>query len=259
VARIYDHLLGGKDHYPADRDAAAAMLEKFPEIGHITRANRAFLTRAVRHIALQQITQFIDLGAGLPASPNVHQTAQAATPGARVAYVDNDPMVLAHARALLAIDDQIAVVAGDLRDPAMVLADPALRSLIDLREPVCVLLASVLHFLPARQADAAVAAVREWMPPGSYLVISAGTSTGTDPELIRCLQAAYAGTAPVTGRTEAQITSWFSGLLLVRPGLVDVRAWRPDDRRHSHWSPPSRARFLAGVAVKPSSNRRWRP
>jgi O-methyltransferase involved in polyketide biosynthesis len=168
-------------------------------------------------------------------------------------------MVLAHARALLAIDDQIAVVAGDLRDPAMVLADPALRSLIDLREPVCVLLASVLHFLPARQADAAVAAVRERMPPGSYLVISAGTSTGTDPELIRCLQAAYAGTAPVTGRTEAQITSWFNGLLLAWPGLVDVRAWRPDDRRHSHWSPPSRARFLAGVAWKPCSDRRWRP
>ncbi len=259
VARIYDHVLGGKDHFPADRAAARELLERFPEVAQIARANRAFLARAVRHVARQQVTQFVDLGAGLPASPNVHETTRQVIPGARVAYVDNDPMVLAHARAVLAVDDQVAVVAGDLRAPAAVLADPALISLIDFSKPVCVVLASVLHFLPAQQADAAVAAFREQMSPGSYLVISVGTSSGTDPELIRCLQATYAGTAPVTARTEAEITSWFDGLLLARPGLTDVWAWRAGQSRQAHRPPQSRARFVVGVARKPSGAGLWRP
>jgi len=246
IARMYSYWLAGKDHYEADRAAADKILERFPEVADTARANRAFVSRAVRHLARQGIQQFLDLGCGLPASPNVHETARAVNAGARVVYVDRDPVVLAHARALLAVDDGVGVVAGDIGDPWF-LADPALAQVIDSHQPVCLLLTSVLHFLPAAEADAAVATLRDWMPGGSYLVISAGTSTGTDPELIRCLQGAY-GDIPVTGRTAAEIEAWFTGLSLVRPGLVDAWAWRPDTLGQ-RVSP--RARILAGIGHKP--------
>jgi O-methyltransferase involved in polyketide biosynthesis len=155
------------------------------------------------------------------------------------------------------------VVAGDLSDPAAVLASPGLVSLIDFRRPVGVLALSVLHFLPAATADALVAAVKDLMVPGSYLVISAGTTTGTDPELIAQAQAAYGDAASVTGRTEAEVLAWFDGLNLARPGLTDVWAWRSSNEPHPgpHPGPPGQhpgppphlqARFLAGVARKPA-------
>jgi O-methyltransferase involved in polyketide biosynthesis len=254
IARMYAHWLGGKDSFEADRAAADAILTLFPEVADVARANRAFLARAVRHVARQGVRQFIDLGAGLPATPNVHEIAREKVPDARVVYLDRDPVVLTHARALLAVDDNIGVVAGDIRDPARALASLALARVIDAGEPVCVLLGSVLHFLAADEADEAVAAFRAWMAPGSYLIISAGTSTGTDPELLRQLQAAYAGTAPVTARTAAEITAWFGGLTLARPGVVDVWAWRPD----SILQPAqSRARMLVGVGRKPAAGSGW--
>jgi S-adenosyl methyltransferase len=259
IARVYNLLLGGKDHYAADRAMVGPVLDRFPEVTPITRANRAFQALAIRYAAGQGIAQFIDLGAGLPITPSTHETAREIVPAARVAYVDRDQMVLAHARARLAADDQIAVVAADIRDPAGVLADPALTSVIDLAKPVAVLLAAVLHFLPACEADAAVTAFRAAMAPGSYLVISAGTCTGTDPELIRSLQTAYRGTAQVTGRTEAEILAWFDGLTLAAPGLTEVWAWRPDCPPHLVRPPSARVRFLAGVACKPAPNRRWLP
>src|SRR5712691_7121504 len=252
VARMYDHLLGGKDHLAADRDAARAILRDFPEVEQIARANRAFQARAVAFAAARGITQFIDLGAGLPTIPATHDTARAACPDARVAYVDHDAVVIAHARALLAVDDKIAVVPADLRDAGAVLTNDGLASVIDLEQPVCVLLVSVLHFLRPRQADLAVAAYRQAMAPGSYLVISAGTCTGTDPALIRSLQAAYGHTAPVTGRSQADIAAWFGGLTLVPPGLTDVRHWQPGTPGPPGSLPDSRGRFLAGVAVKPA-------
>ena len=256
IARMYDYWLDGKDHFAADRAAADAVMEAFPEVAEVARANRQFLARAVRYVAQKGVGQFLDLGSGLPASPNVHETAWAVNPGARVVYVDHDPVVLAHARALLAVDDKVSVVAGDIRDHADLLADEALTARIDIAAPVCVLLVSVLHFLTPEEADAAVATCREWMAPGSYLVISAGTSTGTDPELIRRLREAYGGTAPVTGRTASEIRAWFEGLTLARPGLVDVWAWRPDTLRR-HASP--RVRFLAGVGRKVTGRPPWQP
>jgi len=228
IARMYGYWLQGKDHYATDRVAADAITEQFPEVAAIARANRAFLHRAVRFAARQGIRQFVDLGSGLPASPNVHEIAQSVHPDARVVYVDHDPIVLAHARALLAADRSVSVVAGDIRDPGGLLLDETFNEAIDTDAPVGVLLVSVLHFLAPVQADRAVAAYRQWMPPGSYLVISAGTSTGTDPDLIRCLQDSYGDTAPVTGRTETEIAAWFGGLALARPGLVNVWAWRPE-------------------------------
>jgi SAM-dependent methyltransferase len=247
IARMYSYWLAGKDHLQADRAAAGKILERFPEVGGVARANRAFLSRAGRYVARQGIRQFLDVGCGFPASPNVHETARAVHADARVVYVDCDPVVLAHARALLAVDHEVGVVAGDIRDPAGFLADPALAGVIDSSKPVGVLLTSVLHFLPAPEADAAVTALRDWMPANSYLVISAGTSTGTDPALTRCLQDAYGDTTPVIARTAAEIEAWFSGFNLVRPGLVDVWAWRPGTlgRRVS-----SRARILAAVGHK---------
>ena len=131
IARMYDYWLQGKDHYPADRAAAHVVMEKFPEVAIIAQANRAFLARAVRHVAKQGVTQFIDLGAGLPTSPNTHEVAREITPDARVCYVDNDQLVLAHARALLEVDDHVSVTAGDLRAPGAALANPAVASLID--------------------------------------------------------------------------------------------------------------------------------
>jgi O-methyltransferase involved in polyketide biosynthesis len=256
IARIYAYWLQGKDHYAADRAAASRILEQFPEVAEVARANRAFVTRAVRYLADQGITQLIDIGSGLPASPNVHETARSITPGARVVYVDLDPVVLAHARALLAIDDNVTVVAGDVRDPARLLRAVAGTGVIDSIRPTGVLLTSLLHFLTAAEADTAVAMLREWAAPGSYLVISAGTSTGTDPELIRLLQDIYGDTAPVTGRAETEIAAWFEGLTLVDPGLVDAWAWRPDT-----WRRPAtaRARFLAGVGYKASDTVPWAP
>jgi hypothetical protein len=256
IARMYAYWLGGKDNYAADRAAAGRVLERFPEVAAVARSNRSFVTRAVRYLADQGITQFLDIGSGLPASPNVHETARSITPGARVVYVDLDPVVLAHARALLAVDENVGVVAGDVRDPARFLRAVAGAGVIDSIRPTGVLLTSLLHFLTAGEADAAVAVLREWMAPGSYLVISAGTATGTDPGLIRLLQDAYGGTAPVTGRAETEIAAWFDGLTLVDPGLVDVWAWRPET-----WRRPAttRARFLAGVGYKPSDTLPWSP
>jgi O-methyltransferase involved in polyketide biosynthesis len=245
---MYSYWLRGKDHYSADRAAAGKILERFPEVANVARANRAFVTRAVHYLAQQGITQFIDAGSGLPVSPNVHETARTVTPGTRVVYVDRDPVALTHARALLAVDDNVGVVAGDLRDPASLFVDATLTSVIDNTMPTGVLLASVLHFLTAAEADATVATFREWMAPGSYLVISAGTSTDTDPELIRLLQEVYGASASMTGRTAAEIGAWFDGLTLIPPGLADVWDWRLDAL---HRPVSSRARLLAGVGYMP--------
>jgi hypothetical protein len=247
IARMYNYWTGGKDHHPADRQAANRVLADFPEVATIARANRDFVTRAVASVASRGISQFLDIGAGLPAEPAVHQTAQRVNPAARTAYVDNDRLVIAHARALLA-GPGVAVVPGDLRDPASILADAAKADAIDLGKPACVLLAAVLHFLSPDEADAAVAAFTRAMVPGSYLIVSAGTSTGTDPALLSRLRAAYSGTSIVAGRTAPEIEAWFDGLELVSPGVVDVQAWRPGRRLRS--LNPMAARILGGVGRK---------
>ena len=252
IARVYAHWLGGKDSFAADRQAADAVTSEFPEITLVAKANRAFVVRAAAYVAAQGITQFVDVGTGLPTSPSVHDIAARADPAARVVYVDHDPVVLAHARALLATRPGVTIVAGDMRQPDAILAAPELRSAIDLAQPVCIILAAVLHFLPASQADAIVAAFRRAMAPGSYLVISSGTSTGASPALIARLAAAYQDTTVVTGRTADEIAAYFTGLHLVPPGLTDVWAWRPDSDHY--WPPPPSARILGAVARKPASS-----
>ena len=172
MARVYDCWLGGKDHYAADRDEAGRLLRIYPPLREMVRENRAFLAQAVTWAAGQGIGQFIDLGAGLPTVQNTHEVARAVLPAARVAYVDIDPVVLAHARALLATSDGVTAVAADLRDPAAVLATRELRAVIDPAEPVGVILGAVLHFLDADAARQVTAGYARLMAPGSCLVIS---------------------------------------------------------------------------------------
>jgi hypothetical protein len=257
AARVYDYLLGGKDNFAADRDAAARLVEALPDAAKVAKANRAFLATAVRYVASRGVGQYVDIGAGLPTSPNVHECAREAVPDARVAYVDNDPLVVTHARALLATDDKVTVVNGDTRDYQAILSAPELAALIDPAEPVCVLFVSMLHFLAAREADAAVAAFRERMAPGSYLVISAGHGNDRSIPVRDQIQAAYGDDAVLTGRTAAEFAAYFGDFDLVPPGIVPITEW-PAEMTDTPESPPlwlvpapTTAGMLAGIGRKP--------
>jgi uncharacterized SAM-dependent methyltransferase len=255
AARIYDYLLGGKDHFAADRHAAEKLVAALPDAVMAARANRDFLTAAVRYVARRGIRQYVDIGAGLPTSPNVHESARAVVPAARVAYIDNDRVAVTHARALLATDDLVIVIDADARKYEAILTDPQLGALIDLAEPVCVLLVSMLHFLTADEADAIVAAFRERMAPGSYLVISAGHQE--NQRVREQVQAAYGDATVLTGRPAAEIAAYFDGFDLMPPGIVPVTEWPLDEPDAGHRpmirqvSPaPVKASMLAGIGRK---------
>jgi hypothetical protein len=253
AARIYDFLLGGKDNFAADRDAAARLLEVLPGSAQACRANRDFLQRAVRYLSAAGIRQFIDVGSGLPTAGNVHEVAHEADPATRVAYADYDPTVLAHARALLETSPAVTVVDGDLRKPGDILAHPDLTRLIDFRQPVAVLLVAVLHFLTDDEHPHEV--VRELtgpLVPGSYLALTHVTADHVSPAAAATAQKVYSGaSAPVTARTRAQVTRFFDGLTLVQPGVADVSTWRADipPARPRRTAPP--AYIYGGIAVKP--------
>jgi hypothetical protein len=242
---MYDYYLGGKDNFPADREAAEQALSVVPSGRDVARANRQFLVRAVTHMARSGISQFIDLGTGLPTRPNVHEVARSVHPDARVLYVDNDPMVCSHARALLATSDGVAAIQGDIRAPQAILDDPITRTLIDFTQPVGVLFVAVLHFLTDDdQPWEHVAAFRWRMASGSMLAVSHITSDGTPPRVQATIQDVYAeASAPAVFRTRQQIESFFGGLDLVEPGLVEVSTWRS-----LRPSAPAPLRFLGGVA-----------
>jgi hypothetical protein len=254
VARIYDYLLGGKDHFAADREAAQRLLAALPNAATVARANRMFLAAAVRHVAGQGIAQYLDVGAGLPTSPSVHECARAVIPGARVAYVDSDPVAVSHAQALLATGDGVIAARGDARDPEAILADPAVAGVIDLARPVCLLLVSMLHFFTADEADMIVGVFRQRLVPGSYLIISQGNANRAPREGV---QKAYGSDVTLTGRPAAEIAAYFDGFDLVPPGLVPVAEWAA--AQPGAWPPPPRhpaqpaspqAGMLAGVGRK---------
>ena len=200
------------------------LLEIYPPLRDLVRENRAFVTRAVTWAAGQGISQFIDLGAGLPASPAVHQAARAVIPTARVAYVDLDAVVLSHARALLATGDGVIAVEADLRDPQAVFADRELREVIDPAWPACVILGAVLHFLDAGTARKVTAGYARLIAPGSYLIIS--VASYDDERLGKQLAAEYTA-ATWHNHTAQDVTSFFAGLDLVGPGVAEARTWRP--------------------------------
>ncbi|MFG1824256.1 SAM-dependent methyltransferase [Microbispora bryophytorum] len=229
VARMYDYYLGGKDNYAIDRQCAQRVISAVPLAREIARANRAFLGRAVRFLAGEAgIGQFIDIGAGLPTQDNVHQVAQRANPASRVVYIDNDPVVLVHARALLARDAQTRAILRDMRRPGEILADRDLVHLLDLSRPVAVLLVAVLHFIPDEHgAYEAVRTLVDAMAPGSFLVVS---HVERCPELEAAARHYERANAPAVLRSVGEITRFFDGLDLVLPGLVNLRRWRPNDQ-----------------------------
>jgi SAM-dependent methyltransferase len=211
VARMYDYYLDGKDNYPADRAAVEAVEKAMPGVRQLARENRAFLRRAVRFMTAAGIRQFIDIGAGLPTAGNTHEVAQREVPEARVAYVDIDPIVLAHGQALLAKNDNTIVVTADMRRPAEITGSSAVRSLIDFSEPVGVLLIAMTHFLTAQEREPVMTALRESLAPGSFLALTHVTVDGHPAEAVAGVEEAYRATPT-----------------LIEPGLVTVDAWRPD-------------------------------
>jgi SAM-dependent methyltransferase len=248
-ARIYDYLLGGKDNYAADRAAAEATLKVWPEFGFAARANRAFLGRAVRYLAGEAgIRQFLDIGTGIPTAGNTHQVAQAIAPESRVAYVDYDPVVLAHARALLVSAEAGATdyIHADLRDTDSILSQA--RQLLDFSQPVAVSLVAILHAIPdADDPPAIVAKLVGAVPSGSYLTLSHGGSdlldeqaqAGFDDVMSRMVQQTF------QLRPREQVARFFTGLDLVPPGLVPVEEWHPDPsagdtRKSSLWGAVAR-------------------
>jgi SAM-dependent methyltransferase len=251
-ARVYDYWLGGKDHFPADRALGDAIAEALPTIRTQVRAQRAFLGRAVRYLARDAgIRQFLDIGTGIPTAGNVHDVAQEIAPESRVLYVDNDPIVLAHARALMAgtPEGSVAFIQADLRDPEAILGDPAVAATLDLAQPVGLVLVGVMHHLrdnddPRRVVATLVGA----LAPGSYLVLSQSTPD-FDPEAMRNLAAASEqGGIPNVPRSLADTEPFFAGLELVDPGLVPMAAWRPDPGAEQD---PRSVYAYGGVARKP--------
>lgn len=227
-ARIYDYWIGGKQNFPADREVAEKIAEAVPIISTLARANRAFLGRAVKYAAEQGVKQFLDIGAGLPAAGNTHEVAQSVHADASVVYVDNDPLVTVHGRALLADEARTRVFEGDLRDPKAILTHPDVTALIDFDRPVALLMVAVLHFFPdANDPAGVIATLTENLAPGSFLVIShAGSDLlPADQEKLQVYQKASEGAA----RDHAQISAFFEGFDLVDPGLVRLPAWRPTE------------------------------
>ncbi len=232
VARMYDYFLGGKDNFAADRAAAEQIIALAPGVPAAARRNRAFLRRAVRFLVGVGIRQFVDIGAGLPTQRNVHEIAHLLAPAASVVYVDNDPVVVCHGRALLAGSEKVNVVQGDLRRPDEIVAEPGLRAYIDFAEPVAIMLLALLHFIPDSAGPAAILArLREAMAPGSYLVVSHGAVAPGAKAAANATEgkAVYErASAAVTPRSWEEIRAFFDGLELIEPGLVPVAQWRPD-------------------------------
>ncbi len=248
-ARIYDVLLGGKDNFPADRAAAHAILNVAPQARRGANQNRAFLQRAVRFLAAEAgIGQFLDIGTGLPTQGNVHQVAQAVTPHARVVYVDHDPVVHAHADALLADHTTTIAVLADLREPEAILGNGAVRAALDLTRPVAVLLVAVLHFIKDEEDPAGIVArLRDAMAPGSYLVISHATADFHPQVAAKITDVYQQASAPLVLRSRSQIERFFDGFDLVAPGLVEPASWRPDGEGPPS---PSAGGFYGGVGRK---------
>jgi hypothetical protein len=233
AARVYDYFLGGTNNFAVDRQAAADVLRHSPSVRIAARENRAFLGRAVRYLAAEAgVRQFLDVGAGLPATASVHDVAQAIAPSARVVYTDNDPLVLVHARALLASapEGRTAYIDADLRDPAAILSDPVTRDVLDFTQPIGLIMVAILHFIEDADEPAQIlATLLDALPAGSYLAASHLT-TEHDPVATAAGQRAMerAGIAMRKRDSGEFARLAFSGLELVPPGVVLVSEWRPD-------------------------------
>jgi O-methyltransferase involved in polyketide biosynthesis len=245
VARVYDYWLDGKNNFAADRELAESMLTIFPGLRELVRTNRQFITRAVSWAAGLGIDQFIDIGAGLPTAPSTHESAQSVNPRAKVAYVDNDPVVINHAKALLASrTNHVSVVRADLRDPAAVFEG---WTELDTSEPLCLILAAVLHLMDVESARQVAEAYVSRIPSGSYVIIT--LARYDDPVLFDKIVSAYSAASPFYNHSQEDAATFFRGLELVEPGIVSGKTWRggmPDPGL-----PRDTVYPLVGVARKP--------
>jgi SAM-dependent methyltransferase len=232
VSRIYDYYLGGSHNFEVDREAARRAMDFMPGLPKIMQANRAFMRRAVRYAVSEGITQFLDIGSGIPTFGNVHEVAQNASSGARVVYVDHDPVAVAHSKAVLAGNDNADVIAADLRKPQDILSAPGTEALLDLGRPVALLLVAVLHFLEdADDPQQAVAELRDALAPGSLLILTHASYEG-----IPLPQERASGTVgvyrdirnPLVMRSRDEIVRFFDGFELLEPGVVSMPHWRPE-------------------------------
>jgi SAM-dependent methyltransferase len=253
VARVYDYWLGGTHNFLADQDAGRAIASVEPLMRDIARTNRAFLGRAVRFLAASGVDQFLDIGSGIPTSGNVHEIAQAANPAARVAYVDVDPVAIAHSKAILAGNDNAAIVDADVREPEKILAHDTVSRLIDFSQPVGLILMVVLHFISdAEDPWHLLATLRDALAPGSYLVLGHATDEGRRPRTAQATETVYNRSVAthIHLRGSARIERMFDGFELVDPGVVYAARWRPDPAISG---PAELAEYgtLVGVARKP--------
>jgi hypothetical protein len=231
-ARIYDYYLGGKDNYPRDREAGRAALRQWPALSANARANRAFMRRVTHYLAAEKgITQFLDIGTGIPTSPNLHEVAQAVAPSARIVYADHDPIVLTHVRALLTGTRQGATnyIHADLCEPESIIDSPQLRDTLDLTRPVGLTLIAIMHFIDDRaEALRVTRRLLEVLPSGSYLSLSIATDEFDPVPISRVVSEYRSRGVPVLMRTKAEVEQFFDGLELVPPGVVQVHRWHPD-------------------------------
>ncbi|GAA0426143.1 SAM-dependent methyltransferase [Streptomyces luteireticuli] len=235
VSRIYDYYLGGSHNFEVDREAGRRAIRAFPGMPKIMQANRAFMRRAVRHAVGHGVTQFLDIGSGIPTFGSVHETAQEADPASRVVYVDHDPVAVAHSRAVLEGNEHGGVLSADLRKPAEILRSAEVGGLLDLDRPVALLLVAVLHFVPDEDDPwALVAELRDALAPGSLLVLThastdAGQAKPEEGEKVKKVQHVYRTIgSPLCTRDHPQVARFFDGFTMVEPGLVPMPLWRPD-------------------------------
>jgi hypothetical protein len=248
VARVYDYFLGGAHNFPADREAAARVVETWPQIRDTTRVNRLFLGEAVRFLAGEVgLRQFLDIGSGMPTMGNVHEVAQQVAPDARVAYVDHDPVAVAHSQILLASNPKALAVEADLARPEEILSHPMITGLLDLSQPVGLLLVAILHFFPDdTDPQRLVASLRDALPAGSYLVLTHATGDGQGRDVADAAEVYRRTTAPFQLRDRDQVTRFFDGTELVEPGLVLLPGWE-DDRQRRATTADGRLPVYAGV------------
>ncbi|MGW3043377.1 SAM-dependent methyltransferase [Kitasatospora sp. NPDC001159] len=252
-ARVYDYLLGGKTNFPADREVADRLLADLPGARDGAAAARAVMHRMVRRLAGKHgVRQFLDVGTGIPTAPNLHEIAQSVDPSCRVVYVDNDPIVLAHSRALLTStpEGRTAYVEGDLREPDQFLADPAVAATLDLTEPVALTLINIVHFLSDEAAHPPVRKLLTALPSGSFLALSAGTADNA-PDQVAVGSRRYAEAGiEVHVRSRAAVERFFTGLELDDPGVVLINRWHPELGEPSTVA-DSEVSVYGGLARKP--------
>jgi hypothetical protein len=251
AARIYDYWLGGKDNFAVDRAVGEAMIQAIPGMRYMAGENRKFVHRVARAlVAKEGITQFLDIGTGIPTSPNLHEVAQQISPDARVVYVDNDPIVLTHARALMIStpEGRSEYISADLRDTASILGDQVLRETFDFERPVGLTLIAILMLLhDADEPWARVAELRDAMPAGSCVAVTHPTADFAPGEVAAAVDAATSAGVTLVPRDRAAVERFFGDWEMVEPGLVPVLRWRPDE----HVDDPEAAYYWAGVARKP--------